>query len=131
MPDYNPKTASSLVELVRVNLPKPIDVKSRLKKRELLLQSIKQKTIENKLGEVIQLVTELRDFDNGIDWININKSGKGLNVLIRDARKVNISTSNKYYGHLMMAINHVRAAKTLLEISGKDKEELGIDVCAK
>ena len=89
MPDYNPENASALVELVRSNIQAPIDDLARSKKRSNLLKSINQKAGEDQLGEMIQLLAELRDFDNGVNWIEINRPN-GLNVLVRDA-KFNIS----------------------------------------
>ncbi len=132
MPDYDPKNVTSLVATVQNKLLerslKDSEYDSRiLKRRKKILESVQFELAKDNLGKVIQLYAELRDLDNGIEWINTEVTGK-QNILIRDARNVNDNPTNKHYGLSMMALNNLRAVKKLIEIEGKFDVQLDANI---
>lgn len=82
------------------------------------------------LAIAIERLAELKDFNNGINWIINDEASKDFKhgILIRDARKVVDNPTNAYYGQAIMALNFIRAAQKLLAIEGKDPELINVDI---
>jgi hypothetical protein len=85
----------------------------RTEKLQYLRKQIAEAIQSENFGKAIELLMELKDFNQGIFWHVISNPYTGKDMLVRDARNCHDPNDcNEPY--LIMAINYVRAAKALL-----------------
>jgi hypothetical protein len=85
----------------------------RTEKLQYLGKQIAEAIQSENFGKAIELLMELKDFNQGISWHVISNPYTGKDMLVRDARNCHDPNDcNEPY--LIMAINYVRATKALL-----------------